>query len=76
MVSKPGRTSTFQCELLSIPACFTLFRQLKVLEWVIVGKAYPTIVAPATGAYRGYPFEVLVEAAESPFEKDSAIRLD
>lgn len=35
-----------------------------------------TIVAPATGTYRGYPFEVLVEAAESPFEKDSSIRLD
>ncbi len=35
-----------------------------------------TIVAPATGTHRGYPFEVLVEAAESPFEKDSSIRLD
>ncbi len=35
-----------------------------------------TIVAPATGTYRGFPFEVLVEAAESPFEKDSSIRLD
>jgi len=35
-----------------------------------------TLVAPATGTYRGYPFEVLVEAAESPFEKDSAVRLD
>ncbi|WP_121744969.1 type II toxin-antitoxin system PemK/MazF family toxin [Natronorubrum halophilum] len=35
-----------------------------------------TIVAPATGTYRGYPFEVLVEAAESPFEKDSSVRLD
>ena len=35
-----------------------------------------TIVAPATGTYRGYPFEVLVNAAESPFEKDSSIRLD
>ena len=35
-----------------------------------------TIVAPATGTYRGYPFEVLVEAPESPFEKDSSIRLD
>lgn len=35
-----------------------------------------TIVAPATGTYRGYPFEVLVEAAGSPFEKDSSVRLD
>jgi len=35
-----------------------------------------TIVAPATGTYRGYPFEVLVKAAESPLEKDSSIRLD
>lgn len=35
-----------------------------------------TIVAPATGSYRGYPFEVLLEAAESPFEKDSSVRLD
>lgn len=35
-----------------------------------------TIVAPATGTYRGYPFEVLVEADDSPFEKDSSIRLD
>lgn len=35
-----------------------------------------TIVAPATGTYRGYPFEVLLEAAESPFEKDSSVRLD
>ena len=35
-----------------------------------------TIVAPATGTYRGYPFEVLVEATESPFEKDSSVRLD
>lgn len=35
-----------------------------------------TIVAPATGTYRGYPFEVLVHAADSPFEKDSSIRLD
>lgn len=38
--------------------------------------ASTTIVAPATGTYRGYPFEVLVEAAESPLEKDSSIRLD
>ncbi|MCU4926739.1 type II toxin-antitoxin system PemK/MazF family toxin [Halobacteria archaeon AArc-dxtr1] len=38
--------------------------------------ASTTIVAPATGTYRGYPFEVLVKAAESPFEKDSSIRLD
>jgi len=35
-----------------------------------------TIVAPATGTYRGYPFEVLVEAEDSPFEKDSSVRLD
>ena len=35
-----------------------------------------TIVAPATGTYRGYPVEVLVEADESPFEKDSSVRLD
>ncbi len=35
-----------------------------------------TIVAPATGTHRGYPFEVLVEAAGSPFEKDSSVRLD
>lgn len=35
-----------------------------------------TIVVPATGTYRGYPFEVLVEAADSPFEKDSSVRLD
>ncbi|WP_336365108.1 type II toxin-antitoxin system PemK/MazF family toxin [Halalkalicoccus salilacus] len=35
-----------------------------------------TIVAPATGTHRGYPFEVLVEAADSPFEKDSSVRLD
>ena len=35
-----------------------------------------TIVAPATGTHRGYPFEVLVDAADSPFEKDSSIRLD
>jgi mRNA interferase MazF len=35
-----------------------------------------TIVAPATGSHRGYPFEVLVEAEGSPFEEDSSIRLD
>jgi len=35
-----------------------------------------TIVAPATGTYRGYPFEVLVESDDSPFEKDSSVRLD
>ncbi|SDQ97547.1 type II toxin-antitoxin system PemK/MazF family toxin [Natronobacterium texcoconense] len=38
--------------------------------------ASTTIVAPVTGTYRGYPFEVHVEAAESPLEKDSSIRLD
>lgn len=35
-----------------------------------------TIVAPATGTHRGYPFEVLVETENSPFEKDSSVRLD
>lgn len=35
-----------------------------------------TIVAPATGTHRGYPFEILVEASDSPFEKDSSVRLD
>jgi len=35
-----------------------------------------TIVAPASGTHRGYPFEVLVESADSPFEKDSSVRLD
>ncbi|WP_247730778.1 type II toxin-antitoxin system PemK/MazF family toxin [Halovivax limisalsi] len=35
-----------------------------------------TIVALATGTYREYPFEVLVDADGSPFEKDSSIRLD
>jgi mRNA interferase MazF len=35
-----------------------------------------TIVAPATGTHRGYPFEVFVEASDSPFEKDSSVRLD
>ncbi|MDR5657502.1 type II toxin-antitoxin system PemK/MazF family toxin [Halodesulfurarchaeum sp. HSR-GB] len=35
-----------------------------------------TIVAPTTGTHRGYPFEVLVEADGSSFEKDSSVRLD
>ena len=35
-----------------------------------------TVVAPATGTHRGYPFEVLVEADGSPFEQDSSVRLD
>lgn len=35
-----------------------------------------TIVAPATGTYRGYPFEVAVPSDGSPFEKDSSVRLD
>ncbi|MEF8854286.1 MAG: type II toxin-antitoxin system PemK/MazF family toxin, partial [Haloarculaceae archaeon] len=35
-----------------------------------------TIVAPTTGTDRGYPFEVRVEAGDSPFETDSSIRLD
>lgn len=38
--------------------------------------ASTTIVAPATGTHRGYPFEVLVRADRSPFEKDSSVRLD
>ena len=35
-----------------------------------------TIVAPATGTHKGYPFEVLVGESDSPFEKDSSVRLD
>ena len=35
-----------------------------------------TIVAPATGTHRGYPFEVLVEASDAPFQQDSSVRLD
>ena len=35
-----------------------------------------TIVAPATGTYRDYPFEVFVEAETSPLEKDSSFRFD
>ena len=35
-----------------------------------------TIVAPVTGAYREYPFEVFVEADGSPLEKNSSIRHD
>jgi mRNA interferase MazF len=38
--------------------------------------ASTTIVAPATGTHRGYPFEVLVEAVDLPFETDSSVRLD
>ncbi|WP_229114790.1 type II toxin-antitoxin system PemK/MazF family toxin [Halapricum desulfuricans] len=38
--------------------------------------ASTTIVAPATGTHRGYPFEVPVEASDSPFENDSSVRLD
>lgn len=38
--------------------------------------ASTTIVAPATGTHRGYPFEVLVETENSPFETDSSVRLD
>jgi len=38
--------------------------------------ASTTIVAPVTGTYRGYPFEVLVEATDSPLEGDSSVRLD
>ncbi len=35
-----------------------------------------TIVAPVTGTYREYPFEVFVEADGSPLQKDASIRLD
>jgi len=35
-----------------------------------------TIVAPATSSHEGYPFEVFVASDESPFERDSSIRLD
>ena len=35
-----------------------------------------TIVAPVTGTYREYPFEVFVEADGSPLEKGSSVRLD
>ena len=38
--------------------------------------ASTTIVAPATGTYRGNPFEILVDASESLFENESSIRLD
>jgi len=38
--------------------------------------ASTTIVAPVTGTYREYPFEVFVEADGSPLEKDSSVRLD
>ncbi|WP_135853428.1 type II toxin-antitoxin system PemK/MazF family toxin [Halorussus salinus] len=38
--------------------------------------ANTTIIAPATRTHRGYPFEVLVEADDSPFESDSSVRLD
>ena len=38
--------------------------------------ANTTIIAPATRTHRGYPFEVLVEAGDSPFESDSSVRLD
>lgn len=38
--------------------------------------SHTTIVAPATTTHRGYPFEVLITAAESDFTKDSSIRLD
>jgi mRNA interferase MazF len=34
------------------------------------------IAAPTTWTYRGYPFEVLVEADASPFETDSSVRLE
>ena len=35
-----------------------------------------TIVAPVTETHKGYPFEVSVEASNSPLEKDSSVRLD
>lgn len=38
--------------------------------------ASTTIVAPATGTHRGYPYEVPVEASDSPFETGPSIRLD
>lgn len=38
--------------------------------------SHTTVVAPATTTHRGYPFEVLVTAAESDFTEDSSIRLD
>lgn len=38
--------------------------------------ASTTIIAPATATHRGYPFEVLVKADGSPFQKDSSVRLD
>lgn len=38
--------------------------------------ASTTVVAPATTTHRGYPFEVLVPAAESDFEEDSSVRVD
>ena len=33
-------------------------------------------LAPVTGTYREYPFEVFVEANGSPLKTDSSIRLD
>ncbi|EMA42532.1 transcriptional modulator of MazE/toxin MazF [Halococcus morrhuae DSM 1307] len=38
--------------------------------------SHTTVVAPATTAHRGYPFEVLVNADESDFNADSSVRLD
>lgn len=35
-----------------------------------------TVVAPATGTYRGYPFEVGVGGEGTPFTADSSVRLD
>lgn len=35
-----------------------------------------TIVAPVTSTYRGYPFEVELEAEEEDVEKDSSVLLD
>lgn len=35
-----------------------------------------TIVAPVTSTYRGYPFEVELEADEEDVEKDSSVLLD
>ncbi len=37
--------------------------------------ASTTIVAPVTGTYREYPFEMFVEVDGSPLDKDSSIRL-
>lgn len=35
-----------------------------------------TIVAPVTSTYRGYPFEVELDAADADVEQDSSVLLD